>query len=120
MVQGSNEGARRGASGSAKRRVTVWLDAPACEALASRPPRERSAFVRDAIAWYAAAKGPLERLAAAAESLSERVGGIESRLASLEAVLAGQPTALRPGGRGDSDPELEERIGAAIDRILGM
>jgi hypothetical protein len=98
----------------------VWLDAPACEALAARPPRERSAFVRDAIAWYAAAKGPLERLAAAAEFLAERVGGIESRLASLEAMLAGQPAALRPGGRGDSDPELEEKIGAAIDRILGM
>lgn len=120
MVRGSNEGARRGASGSAKRRVTVWLDAPACEALASRPLRERSAFVRDAIAWYAATMGPLERLAAAAESLAERVGGIESRLASLEAMLAGQPAALWPGGRGDSDPGLEEKIGAAIDRILGM
>lgn len=120
MVWGPNEGARRKASGSAKRRVTVWLDAPACEALASRPPRERSAFVRDAIAWYAAAKGPLERLAAAVESLAERVAGVESRLASLEAMLAGQPAALRPGEPGGSDPELEERIGAAIERILSM
>lgn len=111
--------AGRGARGRF-RRVTVWLDAPACEALAARPPRERSAFVREAIAWYAAARGPLERLAAAAESLAERVEAVESRLASLEAMLAGQPAALWPGGRGDSDPELEEKIGAAIDKILGM
>lgn len=120
MVRGSNENARCGASGSAKRRVTVWLDAPACEALAARPPRERSAFVRDAIAWYAAAKGPLERLAAAAESLAEKVAGIESHLASLEAMLAGQRAALWLGEPGGSDPELEEKIGAAIDKILGM
>lgn len=111
--------AGRGARGRF-RRVTVWLDAPACEALAARPPRERSAFVREAIAWYAAAKGPLERLAAAAESLAERIEAVESRLASLEAMLAGQPAVLWPGGRGDSDPELEEKIGAAIDKILSM
>lgn len=102
------------------RRASVWLDEASWGELAARPPRERSAFVREAIAWYAAAKGPLERLAAAVESLAERVAAVESRLASVEAMLAGQPAALWPGGRGDSDPGLEEKIGAAIDRILGM
>ena len=98
----------------------MWLDGLAYEALSRRPARERSAFARDAIAWYAGTAAPLERLVAAVESLAGRVGTVEARLASLEAALVGGTPTGGPVAAAEADPALEEKVAAAIDRILDL